>query len=406
MACSKSCEKRIRKGQIYSLMSVLIMIPLLLFMIFYLTYSQNASFDSFEKIISDQIHDVASDMENDFEKAIKISGKRALIAAANEVLVDGQPLSDSLSAVEELMLNGSLEGEKNILMHNNTLDEWQVKIRSVPSGFETNLSFSDMVIRDYNGFSIAVDINLYVYVGDRNGVAKIDRDIEKTVLVSLYGLEDVIFALNTNGFVPRKISFYPYEYFAKKVVTGTGALGECSGNVTFNSSDSEPSGKILVTNDASGVSGFAGVVSEGDAIPSVSCYIVEADDAIEDINNIILESGYDEIFLDETSLSAWSLPIKTALSNKNYFHFIEESGPGIFDRLEENLSDSRNAMETFVNVPELISAGISIKTGKTVVAYKYFSGQTINGDTVRGLPSWFRIDSESSAKYGLEGLMD
>ena len=76
----------------------------------------------------------------------------------------------------------------------------------------------------------------------------------------------------------------------------------------------------------------------------------------------------------------------------------------MLNRIEENLTSSMNAMETFINIPEMIAAGRTIKPDQSRIAYKYFSSQIINGDTVRGLPSWFKIDSSSATKYGLNEL--
>ncbi|MBU0898412.1 MAG: hypothetical protein KKB03_00250 [Nanoarchaeota archaeon] len=392
------------KGQVYSLITILIAMPLLLFFIFYFNFTQTTTFGSYEKIIADQIHDVAKDMENDFERAIKISGKRALLASTNDVVIDGIPLTDSISIIEELMLNGSIEGNAHILMHNNTLGDWQESILNIPVGFNIELDYNNMQIQNYDGFNFKVTLNLTIHVSDKHSIAKIDRNMQKEVLVSVENIEDVIFPLNTAGFISRVITRYPYPYYTKKIVIGTQSSGQCSGNVTFNPSDPSPSGKILVTTDSAGVSGFAGVVSENIEIPSVSCYVLGATGAVNEINETVLELGFDEIFLDESTLSAWSLPIKTALSNKYYFHFEGQSGPDILDRLEEDLTQVTNGLETFVNIPEISSAGVGIKSQQTCVAYKYFSSQTNNGDPVRGLPSWFKIDSESAAKYGLDQL--
>ncbi|MFH1445273.1 MAG: hypothetical protein ABIF08_02205 [Nanoarchaeota archaeon] len=405
-------EKKQFRGQIYSLIAILIIVPLLIFLVFFLGFSYNISYGSLEKIVADQINDVANDMENDFERAIKISGKRALISAANHIIINGVELSNSTETVKELMLYGTLDGNEHLLMRNNTLNYWRDEILGVYTGFDTNLNFSGLDVTNYDGLHIKATINMVINVTSPAQEAGIDKDIIKEILISTEQLEDVVFALNTGGFVSRIIKRYPYPYHTKKIVTGSTGSGEsCSGNITFDSaySGSDKSQRILVTNDATGVSGFAGVVSEGASAPSVSCYLLNANDAINLTNITIIESGYNKTFLDNNTKALWSLPVETILNEKYYSSFAGDTGPNILMRLENNISQIQSSFETFVNVPEIQSlAGssyLSTNPSQSVVEYKYFSSQNYNGNTVRGFPSWFKIDSQDALKYELDELI-
>ncbi len=393
-----------QRGQVYSLIAVLIAIPLFLFIVFYMTTSQTIKSGITEKIIADQLHQTEKIMEKDFSNAIGISGKRATLAATNKVVIDGIPLASGTadSGLRELILNGSLDGNESLIMVDNTIEDWRNRILNIDTGFDIYLNYSNLQIENHNGFNLKVTVNLEVNVSDSSGTARIDKALEKEILVSMEDLEDPIFALNTGGFVSRIIKKYPYPYYANKTVIGTGSSGNCSGIVSFDPG-SPDSSKILVVNNASTASGsWRGVVGELTNPPSgISCYIIGATGAINKINYSVQQSNYSYIYLDTLTTSVWSLPIKEGIEQGHYY---PGDGPNFLERLEGNLSSSANSFETFVNIPQLQAAGIPIKEDQISVAHLYFQSQIINGVSVRGLPDWFRINIAYATKYNLNEL--
>ena len=245
---------------------------------------------------------------------------------------------------------------------------------------------------------------LVTNVSDKLNIARIDKEIDKEILVSVEGTEDPIFPVNTIGYVGRKIEKFPYPFHALKIKTGTSAIGNCRGNITFDPLDPEPADKILVTTNSSGISGFLGVVSEDSVIPGVACYLLNVGNAVEKINYTWNWSDYNEIYIDNQSSAVWSLPIREAL-DKGYYASFNVSGPNMLMRLEGNMSSKRNGFETFINIPDLQSAGLPVDSNKVSIAYIYFSSGSSPGLSVRGLQSWFRMDAANSDKYNLTELI-
>lgn len=389
------------KSQLYSIIAILIIIPIFLFITQYLTSSQTIRQEISEKIVADQLHQLEKSVEQDFSKALTITNKRALLAAINWVIENGTGLDDAKFRLNELMENESLHGNKSFLMENNTLKDWKNKILAIPTGFNLDLNYSNLTIENWYGFNLNASTNLNISVSDNLGIAKIEKnDLEKSVLISVSGLEDPIFPLNTQGFVRRTVIKYPFPFYTKKIVTGASS-GNCSGNATFNESDTGLN-KILITHNASGKgSGFGGVVSETSDLPSVSCYVIEASNAVNEINDTINQANYSIIYLDNLTDGVWSLPINQGLE-QGYYSYFNESGPNFLQRLEANLNSSTNGLETWVNIPELEQAGIPVYDYSRI-AYLYFSDYP-GCYKVRGLPDWFRIDWEHAVKYDLGDL--
>ncbi len=77
--------------------------------------------------------------------------------------------------------------------------------------------------------------------------------------------------------------------------------------------------------------------------------------------------------------------------------------PSFIQRLEGNMSASPYGIESFVNLPELSAAGISV-IDKSVIDYVYFSSNNPTSYRIQGMPNWVRIDSAHLTRYGVENL--
>jgi len=398
-------SNRIRRGQVYSLVAILMAVPILFFMTYYITSVQTLKFGTSERIISDQLKETERCIETDFVRAMEISGIRACLGATDYMIREGEPLDNASLRLEELILNGTIFGNQTYVMQDNAIDDWRTKIFSITPGFNLFLDYSNFSIQNYDGFNLIARVMLYINISDKLDTAKISKNIEKLIPIPLENIEDPIFPYNTGGVVPRSIIFYPYPYHAVKIVSGSVSQGNCSGNVSYNPADPAPGNKILVTQNASGVTGFLGVVGETPDLPGNSCYIVGAGNAVNITQSLLNQSGYPELYLDQNSNGVWSLPINDALEKGYYSHFENVSGPNLLQRLEGDLSESTNGMETFVNIPDLQAWGIPVKTSQISLAYLYFRDETHTGTSVRGLPGWFRINSTYAARYNLTELM-
>jgi hypothetical protein len=398
-------ETRGMRGQVYSLIAILMVIPLVFFITQYMVSVQTLKFGTSERIIADQLKETQRSIETDFSRAVQISGIRACLGATDYMIREGEPLDDAEARLGELILNGTLFGNQTYVMEDNTIDDWRDDIYSITPGFSVLIGYSNFTLQNYNGFYLVAGIRLRLNISDKLEIARISKNVDKTILIPLENIEDPMFPYRTGGVFPRTIRFYPYPYHAMKIVSGSLAAGNCSGNVTYDASDPDPAGKILVANNASGVSGFAGVVAETADTPSVSCSVLGASGAVGAIQSLLNQSGYPELYLDEQTGGVWSLPINDALGAGYYSHFTGSSGPDLLQRLEGDFGESANGMETFVNIPELQSQGISTKADQVSLAYLYFSSQTHAGVPVRGLPDWFRMDSSHASRYNLTELM-
>jgi len=282
---------------------------------------------------------------------------------------------------------------------------WSDRISSKPVNFDVFLEYNNISVTSYEGFSLMMTLDLNISANDRLGIANIRKYEERrTAFVSIEGLEDPTFPSNTQGFIRRMIRRPTPGHIAIKAVTGSlNSSGNCTGVVTFNKSENDNT-KILVASNLSGVvfSRHLGIIlgDSADLSGQVACYVTGNSNAVNLVNQTITSSGYNRIYIDSQSRSAWSMPIADNVEERYYY---QGNGPDFLMRLEGNNSPTQNGLVTFVYVPELEEQAFPIKPYSRV-DYLYFSEQ---GDCqkVRNMPDWFGIDSQHAAEFNLTELL-
>lgn len=398
------CIIEYMKAQFYSILALIFTLPIFIYTMYYLTYSERMSYSLADRIVSDQINQLVGSIELDTEKAMEISCRRALLAATNFVLNSGTPLSNATSNITTLMFTGAINGTTSFMMENNTMPNWSSRISSKPVNFDVFLEYNNISIESGDGFSIRMDMDLNITVADKLGIAKIEKfDKRNFVSISLLGLEDPMFPMNTQGFIRRIIRRASPDHFSMNAVTGSvNSSGSCLGPVTFNKSEDDNT-KILVAENLTGVvySRHLGIIleDEDNLTVQISCSLTGNGSAVTLIDDIVTSTGYGNVYIDGLTKSSWSMPGAEMLGERYYY---SGNGPDFLQRLEGNYSPSANGIVTFVYVPELEEQAFVVD-GYSRVAYLYFSGQGAC-QKVRNMPDWFGIDGTNAAEFNVTDL--
>lgn len=410
-----------KKGIFYS------MVAMMLFTLVVILGTSQSSFmahvqeSSTSKIVADQLTRFEATVERDYLKALDVSSRRAMVTAVNRILVNGSAgaLDNSTKRLEEMMINGTLNGTVQSLMTDNTIPDWieNMGAEGGGAGYTFSAGLVSFSVAQSDSFNILFNTTLRVSVTDRTGKVSVNRTVNRALNVSVVGFSDPTMTMNTGGLVYRAIAQSSYRNYTYGLVSGTRAAGSFSGGtVVANSTNSsyiisitDKGSKILVTDNAANVSSpesWGGIISELDANLTVP-YIVIAAGARA------LVPDNKTIYIDSQTKAAWDLNnIEDAISGKLYAASVE--GPSFLDRLEGRLSNTRTpfGIETFVDAAELSAFGITVKTDQSVVDHLYFQNTTHVGYQVRGITeSWFRIDKEldggvaHSRTYGVNDLI-
>jgi len=82
------------------------------------------------------------------------------------------------------------------------------------------------------------------------------------------------------------------------------------------------------------------------------------------------------------------------------YYLNSTSAPSFLKRLKGDFSVDENGIESLVYLPDLSAQGITLKD-KSIVDYIYFSTSNPSSSGVVGMPSWFKLDGDAKARYGV-----
>ncbi|MFH0929207.1 MAG: hypothetical protein V1818_02500 [Candidatus Aenigmatarchaeota archaeon] len=402
------------KGILYSTMISLMMIPILALVIFYSQSSQIRDIDT--DIRANELEYFSKSIERDLERFIEINGKRALISAVSKIVVNGTGLDDAQLRLGEMMINGTLYGEPSPLVDESNLVFWQERINEIAdrSGFFVEFDNIQIYVNQSDSFNLLFSVNISINISDKIEVMGVLKSISTDVQVSIEGVEDPTFPLNTYGRVVRFIRQSNASKETHYLVEGTNASGYVTGEAFVIDSSELTTGysdKVLVTDSIAGkesiASVFKGVVSESDALIPPGIWgkaITGAAGARQAIANGT------KIYLDHDTKKVWDLGNLTSDIKSEYYHS-SLYGASFLDRLEGNTALSPEyafGLETFVYLPDITSAGVGVDNDASCVDYRYWNG--VAGSEIRNnnydpIYTWFKIDATSAVEYGISDLV-
>ncbi len=365
---------------------------ILLSSIFFITYisefSISHSYTDSQRVLS--MNRFIDDIEKDMNRAFYIATFRSLVALEDEITNTGNFTNTSL--LEELCINGTMNEEKYDIMENSSLSNWLERITTVANniGMNVDVKFSNFTANQTNSWFV----NFYVFtnenLSDKKGSAYWIRKRNLSTSISIEGRIDPTFPLHTDAKVMRFINKCNFDYYVRKIKSGTGS-GWVYGYVNYTDSESNAnSSRIVVSND----------MSSWDV------------DVINTFLGAISTSFPDNVTIPHATVSDISnLPEKVLISDGNVYDienlrsflfdgcYRSSKGPSYLMRLGGNLSNSPVGIESFVNIDELSANGVSTHIGKSCVDYIYFSNEDTMNYQIKGMPDWFYIDEDHLNDY-------
>ena len=353
----------------------------------------------------------------DLGKTIEASTQRAIIACINNISLDFKPLQEANVTIKELIINGTLDGERVYLMENATVPYWVQRIEDVSTlkGFNVDIDTGKinetLVIKPYDSFYLLVEADVGINITDVQGVSALNRTTRLSKTVSIEGLEDPLYLMYFRGLSSNYVWESPYVgNYTQLLFTGSDGNGYVYGIATNDTSDF--AGKILVVDGTTPVSELGqaiGVINESDFPDPGIPFIVKS-------GATSLISDGQPILLDGDNLRVWYIEnfrnhIDGLSEEEHSYYQASDDGPSYLDRLEgrysidpkySSQSDKTIGLESFVD-KTIFPEGFSPEQERTNIDYLYFSSST-TGDKVKGVSdsNWFRIDAEHQQNYSVE----
>ncbi|MFH1836424.1 MAG: hypothetical protein ABH851_09575, partial [Methanobacteriota archaeon] len=224
------------KGFFFTVGVLLLLIPLIFLITYYISKDVAKADDVTGKIRCDELYYFVEDVLVDLSRACEIFGRRATVYAVDRVIsneafigdyefncteacgvncsVFNVPVTGSEAALTELALCGTLYGVNVTYMVNHTIPQWIELMENEGSdmNFNVSIQLDEVRIIPYDAFTFALILNQTLRFADKNGLCFFEKDnIVVDSYTSIVGIEDPLYAVKTEGDIIRYINDCPID---------------------------------------------------------------------------------------------------------------------------------------------------------------------------------------------------
>ncbi len=212
-----------RRGYLYTIAVILLVIPLTLLILFYTSTTRTKLEDLSGRIRCDELYYFVQDVEYDLERAMLIFGRRAAIYAIDDVVTNNRTLHNytfhnctdyvytnngSEAALAELVLCGTLYGQNVTYMVNHTVPIWldRIEADAEERGYSLDIDIQNITIVPYNAWNFAIILDNNVRIEDETGLCYYTgTNVTFESLTDIIGLEDPLYPLHTSNRITKYI---------------------------------------------------------------------------------------------------------------------------------------------------------------------------------------------------------
>ena len=147
-------------------------------------------------------------LEDDLPRALYIAGFRAVLGIEDKIIATGIYINDSESAIEELVLYGTLDGEQLNLTIDSSINDWFDRINQQAENIGININYNilDFDVNQSDPWTINFYLDVEFNISDTNNVASWNRSKSFESSMKIIGLEDPVYTIEAFGRTTRIIN--------------------------------------------------------------------------------------------------------------------------------------------------------------------------------------------------------
>lgn len=156
------------------------------------------------------------DIEQDLQKGVYIASFRAFLGMSQYIASNGTYIDNVENTFNELILNGTINNQKVSLMTDSTFTDWVNKIQLEADKIDiiVNFNVDDVTISQDQPWHVQVDIDIDMEVNDKKQTSSWNMNKNIKTNISIVGLEDPVYVINSHGRIINSIRISPFEQFA------------------------------------------------------------------------------------------------------------------------------------------------------------------------------------------------
>ncbi len=195
----RKAYKKNRKAVLYTGIAGVILI--ILFIVFYYTIYQEKTSEIESKNEILFINRFASLLDKDLPKAVEISVRRSFLALEDYCSLHATFVKDSETLLKEAMLNGTINNETYPIIINDSLGVYinNVKKSAASRGLNLEINITKISLYHTSPWNINTEVYLTINISSRSDNIEIVYNKTVNVSVSIIGLRDPLYSVNTNG---------------------------------------------------------------------------------------------------------------------------------------------------------------------------------------------------------------
>ncbi len=189
-----------KKGVFFTIISIILVSGLIFFYISGNRYTLTEK----SRVVQTRILTMDSfigDIEHDIERGLFISSMRSLIGMSEYLTENGSYFTNFSKSFNEIMLNGTIEGNQLNITKESHFGNWTDKVSSIGSKLGIEVSLQNLSIETFqdNPWNVKIRARGNLQLVDITQTASWDRDLNVTTNLDITEFEDPLYLVSSAG---------------------------------------------------------------------------------------------------------------------------------------------------------------------------------------------------------------
>ena len=154
------------------------------------------------------INKFIKDVDTDIDRGFYISSFRSMLAIGDFITANNTFMPDIDAAFEEALINSTIMNESHSLLTGASFIDWTEKIKDEASKIDIIIDFiiSNITLNQSGPWKVNAEMDIAYNITDKKQTASWMKSNHIGIELSIIGLEDPIYSLNTYGKIINKIT--------------------------------------------------------------------------------------------------------------------------------------------------------------------------------------------------------
>lgn len=155
----------------------------------------------------DTINNFIKDVDTDINRGFYISSFRSMLAIGDFITANNTFMPDMDATFEEALINATIMNESHSLLTGASFTDWTEKIKDEASKIDIIIDFiiSNITLNQSDPWKVNAEMDIAYNITDKKQTASWMKSNHIEIELSILGLEDPIYSLNTYGKKINKI---------------------------------------------------------------------------------------------------------------------------------------------------------------------------------------------------------